>query len=166
MKKRLKPACMAVSACIVLFALSGCGTYNRLVTLDEGVKEAWAQIETQLQRRLDLIPNYVATVKGYAAQEKDVLVQVTEARAKVAGAGTVPEKIKANNELTPALSRLMVVVERYPDLKSNQNFLRLQDELAGTENRLKRRPFLMRRRLLKNRRRLHFKDTLLMMSHE
>jgi LemA protein len=75
-------------------------------------------------------------VKGFAAQEKDVLVKVTEARSKAAGAGTVPEKIDANNQLTSALSRLMVVVERYPDIKSNQNFIRLQDELAGTENRI------------------------------
>ena len=116
--------------------LPGCSTYNRLVSLDEGVKESWSQIETQLQRRMDLIPNYVETVKGYAAQEKDVLVKVTEARSKVAGAGTIPEKIDANNQLTSALSRLMVVVEKYPDLKSNQNFIRLQDELAGTENRI------------------------------
>ena len=116
--------------------LPGCSTYNSLVALDEGVKESWAQIETQLQRRMDLIPNYVETVKGYAAQEKDVLVKVTEARSKVAGAGTIPEKIEANNQLTSALSRLMVVVEKYPDLKSNQNFLHLQDELAGTENRI------------------------------
>ena len=118
------------------YLLPGCSTYNSLVALDEGVKESWAQIDTQLQRRMDLIPNYVETVKGYAAQEKDVLVKVTEARSKVAGAGTIPEKIEANNQLTSALSRLMVVVEKYPDIKSNQNFLRLQDELAGTENRI------------------------------
>lgn len=112
------------------------GTYNNFVTLDEAVKSSWAQVENQLQRRYDLIPNLVETVKGYAKQEKDVLVEVTNARAKVGGAGNVPDKIKANNELSGALSRLLVVVERYPDLKSNQNFLRLQDELAGTENRI------------------------------
>jgi LemA protein len=112
------------------------GTYNRLVTLDEGVKGAWAQVENQLQRRYDLIPNYVETVKGYAAHEKDVLVQVTEARAKVGGAATVSEKIEANNQLSSALGRLLLVVERYPDLKANTNFIRLQDELAGTENRI------------------------------
>jgi len=116
--------------------LSGCGTYNTLVSLDEGVKEAWAQVETQLQRRYDLIPNYVETVKGYAKQEKDVFIKVTEARARVGQAQTIPDKIEANNELTSALSRLLVVVEQYPELKSNQNFLRLQDELAGTENRI------------------------------
>ena len=112
------------------------GSYNKFVTLDEGVKSAWAQVENQLQRRYDLIPNLVETVKGYAKQEKDVLVEVTNARARVGGAATVPDKINANNELTGALSRLLVVVEKYPDLKSNQNFLRLQDELAGTENRI------------------------------
>ena len=112
------------------------GAYNSLVSLDEGVKAAWAQVENQLQRRYDLIPNYVETVKGYAAHEKDVLVQVTEARAKVGGAATVSEKIDANNQLSSALSRLLLVVEQYPDLKANTNFIRLQDELSGTENRI------------------------------
>ena len=112
------------------------GTYNELVTMDEQVKAAWAQLENQLQRRYDLIPNYVETVKGYAAHEREVFVEVTEARSKVAGASGVDEKIQANNQLTSALSRLMVVVERYPELKANQNFIRLQDELAGTENRI------------------------------
>ncbi len=112
------------------------GTYNQFVSLDEGVKSSWAQVENQLQRRFDLIPNLVETVKGYAKQEKDVLVEVTNARAKVGGANTVTDKINANNELSGALSRLLVVVEKYPDLKSNQNFIRLQDELAGTENRI------------------------------
>jgi LemA protein len=112
------------------------GTYNTLVTMDEGVKTAWAQVENQLQRRYDLIPNYVETVKGYAKHEKEVFIKVTEARSKVAGANTVNEKIKANNELSSALSRLLVVVEQYPQLKANANFIRLQDELAGTENRI------------------------------
>jgi LemA protein len=116
--------------------LPGCGMYNDLIRLDEGVKEAWSQVETQLQRRYDLIPNYVETVKGYAAQEKDVLVRVTEARSRVGQAKSIPDKIEANNELTSALSRLLVVVEQYPQLKSNENFIRLQDELAGTENRI------------------------------
>jgi LemA protein len=112
------------------------GTYNTLVTMDEGVKGAWAQVENQLQRRYDLIPNYVETVKGYAAHEKEVFVKVTEARSRVAGATSINEKIKANNQLSSALSRLLLVVERYPDLKANANFIRLQDELAGTENRI------------------------------
>ncbi len=112
------------------------GTYNRLVTMDEGVKAAWAQVENQLQRRYDLIPNYVETVKGYARHEKDVFVKVTEARSRVASAGNINDKIRANNQLSSALARLMVVVERYPELKANTNFIRLQDELAGTENRI------------------------------
>jgi LemA protein len=111
-------------------------TYNTLVTMDESVKAAWAQVENQLQRRTDLIPNLVETVKGFASQEKDVFIKVTEARSRVAGAGSISEKIAANNQLTSALSRLLVVVERYPELKSNANFMRLQDELAGTENRI------------------------------
>ncbi|MCD6561155.1 MAG: LemA family protein [Deltaproteobacteria bacterium] len=112
------------------------GTYNSLVAMDEGVKGAWAQVENQLQRRYDLIPNYVETVKGYATHEKEVFVKVTEARSRVAGATNIKDKIKANNQLSSALSRLLVVVERYPELKANTNFIRLQDELAGTENRL------------------------------
>lgn len=112
------------------------GNYNRFVQLDQAVKSSWAQVENQLQRRFDLIPNLVETVKGYAAHEKEVLTEVTNARSKVGGATTVPDKIAANNELSGALSRLLVVMERYPDLKANQNFLHLQDELAGTENRI------------------------------
>jgi len=131
-----------IIAIVVILVLAGSlysffsGTYNRFVALDEAVKSAWSQVENQLQRRYDLIPNLVETVKGYAKQEQSVLVEVTNARARVGGATTVPDKISANNELSGALSRLLVVVERYPELKSNQNFLRLQDELAGTENRI------------------------------
>lgn len=127
---------LAVVAVVALGALSLMGTYNRLVSLDEGVKAAWAQVENQLRRRLDLIPNLVETVKGYAAHEREVLLQVTEARAKVGQAATVEGQIAANQELSGALSRLLLVVERYPDLKASQNFIRLQDELAGTENRI------------------------------
>ena len=127
-------AVIAVLA-IALYSMFA-GNYNKFVKMDVGIKAAWSQVENQLQRRYDLIPNLVETVKGYAKQEKDVLVEVTNARSKVGGAGNVPDKIAANNELSGALSRLMVVVERYPDLKSNQNFLKLQDELAGTENRI------------------------------
>jgi len=123
---------------IVIFSLYSLfkGSYNKFVSMDEAVKSSWAQVENQLQRRFDLIPNLVETVKGYAKQEKDVLVEVTNARAKVGGAGNVPDKIAANNQLSGALGRLLIVVERYPDLKSNQNFMHLQDELAGTENRV------------------------------
>lgn len=112
------------------------GTYNSLVTMDEGVNAAWAQVENQLQRRYDLIPNLVETVKGYASHEEEVFLKVTEARSRVGGAASVSDKIEANNSLSAALSRLLVVVERYPELKANTNFLRLQDELAGTENRI------------------------------
>ncbi|HOC59006.1 MAG: LemA family protein [Syntrophaceae bacterium] len=131
---------VVVVAVIAILAIAAyslfAGNYNRFVQMDVAIKAAWSQVENQLQRRYDLIPNLVETVKGYAKHEKDVLVEVTNARSKVGGAGTVPDKIAANNELSGALSRLMVVVERYPDLKANQNFLKLQDELAGTENRI------------------------------
>ena len=112
------------------------GTYNSLVSLDEASNSAWAEVENNLQRRYDLIPNLVNTVKGFANQEKEVLLGVTEARAKVGGATTRDERINAENELGGALSRLLMVVENYPQLKSDANFRALQDELAGTENRL------------------------------
>jgi LemA protein len=135
-----KKTLIIVLAVIVFLAIAAysffAGNYNKFVKMDVAIKSSWAQVENQLQRRYDLIPNLVETVKGYAKQEKDVLVEVTNARAKVGGAGTVPDKIAANNQLSGALSRLMVVVEKYPDLKSNQNFMKLQDELAGTENRI------------------------------
>jgi LemA protein len=127
-------AVIVVILLLIFFSIKG--TYNSLVRLDEGIKGAWAQVENQLQRRYDLIPNYVETVKGYAGHEKEVFLGVTEARSKVGGATSVRDKIEANNELSSALSRLLLVVERYPDLKANQNFIRLQDELAGTENRI------------------------------
>lgn len=111
-------------------------SYNRLVTLNESINGEWAQVENQLQRRSDLIPNLVNTVKGYAKHEKGIFENIADARAKLAGAATVPEKIKANQQLDGALSRLLMIVEQYPDLKANQNFIRLQDELAGTENRI------------------------------
>ena len=125
-------------AVFIVFIFAGriIGWRNHLVELEESTKSSWANVDNQLQRRLDLIPNLVETVKGYAAHEKEVLTEVTKARASVAGAGTPQEKIQANNQLTSALSRLLVVVEKYPDLKANQNFLALQDELAGTENRI------------------------------
>ena len=139
MSKSLKTLLIVVGILIVIIMIPLSylrGTYNTLVTMDEGVKAAWAQVENQLQRRYDLIPNLVETVKGYAAHEKEVFIKVTEARSKVAGAGSISDKISANNQLSSALARLLVVVERYPDLKANTNFIRLQDELAGTENRI------------------------------
>lgn len=139
MSKTLKTLLIVVGIIILIIVIPLSylkGTYNTLVTMDEGVKAAWAQVENQLQRRYDLIPNLVETVKGYAAHEKEVFLKVTEARSKVAGAGSISDKISANNQLSSALARLLVVVERYPDLKANTNFIRLQDELAGTENRI------------------------------
>ena len=118
-----------------LVALQGCG-YNQLVGQGESVDAAWSEVDNQLQRRNDLIPNLVATVKGFAEHEEEVLTKVTEARSRVAGGGTPAEKMAASNELSGALARLLVVAEQYPNLKADQNFLRLQDELAGTENRL------------------------------
>lgn len=112
------------------------GAKNTLVARQEGVKAAWAQVDNVLQRRADLIPNLVNTVKGYAKQEKDIFVQVAEARAKLAGAQSIPQKIEANRGMDSALSRLLVIAENYPQLKSNQNFIALQDELSGTENRI------------------------------
>ncbi len=110
--------------------------YNQLVTMDTDIKGKWAQVDNQLQRRADLIPNLVETVKGFAGQEKSILESIANARAKMAGAGSVADKISASNELSGALSRLLVVVENYPNLKSDATFVRLMDELAGTENRL------------------------------
>lgn len=121
---------------LLLMGSSCVGRYNQLVTLNESVDTAWAQVENVLQRRNDLIPNLVNTVKGYAAHEQKVFIDVTEARAKVGQATTIPQKVESQNQLTAALGRLLLVVERYPDLKANQNFLALQDELAGTENRI------------------------------
>ena len=109
---------------------------NEMVTQRENIKGAWAQVDTVLQRRADLVPNLVETVKGFAAQEKGVFESIAQARAAMAGARTPAERIAAHDQLSGALSRLLVVVENYPALKSNENFLRLQDELAGTENRI------------------------------
>lgn len=109
---------------------------NELVQMRENTNAKWAQVDNQLQRRTDLIPNLVATVKGFAAQEKEVIQSVADARSKLAGAQTVGQKAEANQELNGALSRLLVVVENYPTLKSDANFRQLMDELAGTENRI------------------------------
>lgn len=112
------------------------GIYNGLVGKDQNVKQYWAQIENQLQRRYDLIPNLVETVKGYAKHEKELLENITAARSAWAGAKTTGEKVAAANQVEGALGRLMVVVENYPQLKASENFRALQDELAGTENRI------------------------------
>ena len=150
MKKYLAIGCgavvvlaLVVGAALVLW---GVGVHNRLVQLDEGVNEAWAQVENVYQRRADLIPNLVKTVEGAADFERETLTEVIEARSRATSVQLTPEMLRdpnafsqfeqAQNGLGSALSRLMVVIERYPELKANQNFLQLQDELAGTENRI------------------------------
>ncbi|MFA5879771.1 MAG: LemA family protein [Candidatus Margulisiibacteriota bacterium] len=112
------------------------GTKNSLVTLQETVNSSWAQVENQMQRRIDLIPNLVNTVKGYAIHEKTVFTDIANARAKLSGATNINSKIKAYNGIESALSRLLMIVENYPQLKANESFNRLMDELAGTENRI------------------------------
>ena len=113
---------------------NGCSTYNRFTRQEEEIKTAWSQVENQLQRRSDLIPNLVETTKGLAQQEKDVFQGIADARAKMAGATTVNEKVAAANAESSALARLLVVVENYPQIKSDQAFLRLMDELSNSEN--------------------------------
>ncbi len=139
----MKPMWIVVGAVFGVFVLAAVivgGTFvskwNQLVTLDTDVKAKWAQVDNQLQRRNDLIPNLVETVKGFATQEKSIMESIANARAKLAGGGSVQGRISASNELSGALSRLLVVVENYPQLKSDATFNRLMDELAGTENRL------------------------------
>lgn len=133
-----------VGIVLIVVLFGGCG-YNSMVKLDEKVSSQWAQVENVYQRRADLIPNLVNTVKGYANFEKDVLTSVTEARAKATSVNVDPSKLtpesiqqfqQAQGQLTSALSKLLVVVEKYPDLKANQNFLELQAQLEGTENRI------------------------------
>ena len=136
MRRGLLIAIVVILLLVLIVGGSLRGVYNGLVQGDEGVKAAWAQVENQLQRRFDLIPNLVETVKGYATHERETLQAVIEARSRVAGAGTIDQKIETNQQLSGALSRLLVVVEQYPNLKADQSFLRLQDELAGTENRI------------------------------
>ena len=114
---------------------SGC-SYNRFVSQEEAIKTQWSQVENQLQRRNDLIPNLVETTKGIAQQEKDVFGQIADSRAKMAGARTPEEQIQAANQQSAALARLLVVVENYPQLRSSESFNRLMDELSGTENRI------------------------------
>ena len=127
---------LVVIGIVVLFLLWLIAIYNGLVRLRNEVKNAWAQIDVQLKRRHDLIPNLIETVKGYAAHERGTLDAVVQARSKAVGAQTVPDRVKAEGELSQALGRLMVLVEAYPDLKANQNFLALQEELTSTENKI------------------------------
>ena len=132
--------CLVVLGVVVLVALvvggMVMGRYNSIVRQSEQINNAWAQVKVVLQRRADLIPNLVETVKGYATHEREVFENVAQARAKLAGATTPAEATAANAGLSSALGRLLAIAEAYPDLKANQNFIRLQDELAGSENRI------------------------------
>ncbi len=144
--KILLIALVVLAVIVVAVGAWAVGTYNRLIGLDQGVNEKWAQVQNVYQRRADLIPNLVETVKGFAAQERTVLTEVVEARAKATSIQLTPEALNdpkamerfqaAQGQLSGALSRLLVTVERYPELKSNQNFLSLQSQLEGTENRI------------------------------
>lgn len=135
LKKGFAGIAIAIVALIIIFMMLG-SSYNGFVNAEEDVDKAYSQIENQLQRRLDLIPNLVNTVKGYAAHEKEVIQSISDARARLAGARTPEEEATANTELSNALSRLLVVVENYPNLKADKQFTQLMDELAGTENRI------------------------------
>ncbi len=132
----MKKIPLIVLGIALLFVVFGYSRYNGLVDAQENVEKAWSQVENVLQRRADLIPNLVNTVKGYAAHEKTVFTDVANARAKLAGASSRAEKAAANAGVSSALGRLLAISERYPDLKANTNFAQLQDELAGTENRI------------------------------
>jgi LemA protein len=125
----------AATVLLIAMTLSGC-SYNRFTSQEEAIKTAQSEVQNQLQRRNDLIPNLVETVKGYASQERDIFTAIAESRARMMSAKTPDEQIEAANAQTAALGRLLVVVENYPQLKSDANFQRLMDELAGTENRL------------------------------
>ncbi len=136
MNKLWRNIAIGIVAVLVLGALWVVSARNGFVTAQESIKGAWAQVENQLQRRYDLIPNLVNTVKGYAKHEKEVFENIAAARAKLAGARTVGERVQASSQMESALARLLVVVENYPLLKADQSFNRLMDELAGTENRI------------------------------
>lgn len=127
---------LVIIAVIIVIALALGGIYNSIVTLEENVNSEFSNVSVMLERRADLIPNLVSTVKGYASHEQAAIDSVTKARENLLQAKTIEEKGEANNELTSALNALMVIVENYPDLKANQNFIQLSDELAGTENRI------------------------------
>ncbi len=135
LNKTLKTILIIIAVlAVIIFPIAG--TYNSMISLEQQVNTSESNIDTQLQRRSDLIPNLVETVKGYAAQEKGIYTDIANARAKLAGAQTVTDKANADSQLSSALSRLLVVVENYPDLKSSQNFRDLSVALEGTENRI------------------------------
>lgn len=125
-----------IFAVIILLVFYGIGVYNKLVNSINKVKDQWAQIDVQLKRRADLIPNLVETVKGYAKHEKNTLTEVIEARNKFVSAGSINEEIEANNQLTGALNKLFALSESYPELKANQNFISLQNDLKDTEDKI------------------------------
>jgi LemA protein len=127
---------IVVIVVVIIFIAFPIIVKNGLVSKDEAVNESWAQIETQLTRRTDLIPNLVSTVKGYASHEKEIFIAISEARSKLIAGKTPSTKAAANGMLNSALGRLLAISENYPNLKANQSFIRLQDELAGTENRI------------------------------
>ena len=127
---------IVIVALVVILGISLISGYNNMVSLEADVDAAYSNMDVYMQRRADLIPNLVSTVKGYAAHEQEAIDSVTEARAKLTGAATVEEAAAADAELSSALSRLLVVVENYPELKASENFAQLSDELAGTENRI------------------------------
>ena len=135
MIRNMRSRVVMVLVLLAAAASSGC-SYNTFVSQEEAIKTQWAQVENQLQRRNDLIPNLVETTKGIAQQERDVFGQIAESRTKLAGAQTPDQTIQAANEQSTALARLLVIVENYPQLRSNEQFARLMDELAGTENRI------------------------------
>jgi LemA protein len=139
MTKGLKIVLIGVAVLVVVgLAIGGklIAEYNRVITMDENVKSKWAQVENQLKRRYDLIPNLVETVKGYAQHEKEIFENIAEARTKYFQAKDVKSQVQEANRIETALSRLLLLQERYPDLKANQSFLKLQDSLEGTENRI------------------------------
>lgn len=136
MKNGFLTAVIVIVVILAVAAMFIFGSYNGLVGSEENVNSKWSQIDNQLQRRADLIPNLVNTVKGYAAHEETIFTEVTRARENLIGAGNVAEKGQADAELTGALSRLLAIAENYPDLKADANFRQLADELAGTENRI------------------------------
>lgn len=132
----MKKALLILGAIVLIALFSAVGSRNRFVGLEEGIDAQWANVETVLQRRFDLIPNLVNTVKGFAAHEKEIYTEVARLRTQWAGAQQSNEKVAVANQMQSALGRLMMVAENYPQLKSNQNFMALQDELSGTENRI------------------------------
>jgi len=136
MRKNIAVLVIVVLIVIIIPVATIISYYNRFVTLEEGVRNQWAQVESQLKRRFDLIPNLVETAKGYMTHEREVFTHIADARAKLAGSLTMQNRIEGERELGMVLGRLLALVENYPQLKANENFLKLMDQLEGTENRI------------------------------